>query len=53
MRLNFHVLALAPAAFGQITPKRIPPYEGAKHLSKKAPALYAPLAEQARPGSER
>jgi tetratricopeptide (TPR) repeat protein len=48
MRLTFAVLALSLAALGQITPKRIPPDEAAKHLDKKAPATYPPLAEMAR-----
>ena len=48
MRLTLAVLALTLATFGQITPKRIPPDEAAKHLVKKASATYPPLAEAAR-----
>jgi len=48
MRLTLAVLALALAAFGQITLKRIPPDEAAKHLVKKASVTYPPLAEAAR-----
>ena len=48
MRLILVALALAIAAFGQTTPKRIPPDEAAKHLVKKASATYPPLAEAAR-----
>jgi tetratricopeptide (TPR) repeat protein len=47
MRLTVAVLALTLAAFGQTTPKRIPPDEAAKHLVKKAWATYPPLAEAA------
>jgi tetratricopeptide (TPR) repeat protein len=48
MRLIVAVLALALTAFGQTTPKRIPPEEAAKHLINKASATYPPLAEAAR-----
>ncbi len=48
MRLTLAFLTLALTAFGQITPKRIPPDEAAKHLAKKASATYPPLAEAAR-----
>jgi TonB family protein len=48
MRLILAILALSAGAFGQTTPNRIPPDEAAKHLVKKAPANYPPMAEAAR-----
>jgi tetratricopeptide (TPR) repeat protein len=48
MRLIVVALALALAAFGQTTTRRIPPDEAAKHLVKKAAATYPSLAEAAR-----
>ena len=48
MRPILAVLALAIAASGQTMPKRVPPEEAAKHLVKKAPATYPPMAEEAR-----
>jgi TonB family protein len=48
MRRIIAVLVLGFAAFGQTMPKRIPPDEAVKHLVKKAPVTYPPMAEAAR-----
>jgi TonB family protein len=48
MRLILAVLALALAAFGQTTPRRIPRDEAAKHLLNKASPTYPPMAELSR-----
>jgi hypothetical protein len=46
--MTLAVLALALAALGQTTPKRISPDEAAKHLVSRPSPEYPPLAAQAR-----